>query len=684
MNTALRKTALAAAVAFSMVFAGFNALALTSEELQILSDIRNNIFGGSRLAAAFEQTTISGMEPTIFPLEVEDRGLLVWKIDEAQAASFAQEIGLQPPFTLSKVRALTVRGSQTLDAKIRQWLEARGLGQWIDFLYPQEYYVIADIGVTQRAETGAKLEFKTFVQLPGDPTPRLYRFANFKAVPGVELLELSSLAPAALTINAQPDVWSGELLTADGTLSWSVPLRVRPSDGPARPIAAVSRPAGDGDNRFVHFGPATGSVASETGTPDLFFDRRLSEAFLDAGQTVFGPQGVSANYYYDGSSVSGGFLPVRSREVQIQNTFGWSQYLSLKVEALVLDTLTEYLVEPKTIPVQAITTGGPGTCGGPATNSSELFSNLVGCALIGLPPDQVFGQLFQSIGPVVPPQELPVMYYALLDLYQGLNIFQGAERPKLFFSLLEDPSTIFINFEIPRHKVEEFEQEFLPEGFRLAKVLLYPEQRRAVYLVSLNVYQSVGPNISGFRAEWSTYVINPNEEDPKPRFSVLEAQTNVGGFDAVTALERYTTDLDLTDPQDLAQLIEPPSDVFVYTANETDGIQLEVRDFEEQIEVDVSIAYPSPSQILRTLPTTGWMEGNDFVYWGEVADILKYDDNVMFQELLVFEAEVSDTIRDTTFADYVDSDPLPIIIWNGPQKIALEPWGNLNDIQPVD
>ena len=106
---------------------------------------------------------------------------------------------------------------------------------------------------------------------------------------------------------------------------------------------------------------------------------------------------------------------------------------------------------------------------------------------------------------------------------------------------------------------------------------------------------------------------------------------------------------------------------------------------EEQIEVDVTIEYPDPSKILRTQPTTRWMEkANDFVYWGEVADILKYDDNVMFAELLVFNAQPSDFIRDTTFDGFVDPDPLPIIIWNGPQRIALEPWGNLDDIQPVD
>ena len=641
------KTILIASTAFSILVSSIGALALTSEEKQILTDIRNNIFGGSRLAAAFQQTTISGAEPPIFPLEVEDRGLLVWKIHEEYAQSFAREIGLSPPFTLSKVSPLTVRGSQATAGKVRRFLEERGLDRLIEDLYPEHYYVIADIGVTRRAETGAKLEFKTFVQLPNDTTPRLYRFSSYKAVPGVELLQLASNTPAALNVAAEPNLWSGNLSTDQGSLSWSVPLRFKSQEQYGR-------------------------------SPDL----RFSEAFLDAGESVFGPMGVAANYYYDGSSVSGGFLPVESRKVQVENTFSWSQYLSTDVETWILDTITEYLVQPNTSPVQ-VTTGGPGACGAPAADSSQLFSNLVGCALTGLSPELVFEQLFASAG-TVPPQEISTLYYGLLDVYQGLGIFQGTERPKLFFSLLEDPKTIFINFEIPEAKVRSFEETFLPGHFKLAKIRFYPEQRRALYAVSLNVYQSSGQNISGFRAEWSTYVINPAEEDPKPRFSVLEAQTNIGGFDAVTALERYTPDLDLTSPEGLQQLIEPPSDVFDYSANELDGIQLEVRDFEEQIEVDVSIAFPSPSRLLRTAPTTDWMEANDFVYWGEVADILKYDSKVMFAELLVFEALSSDYIRDTTFKGFVKPDPLPVIVWNGPQDIALEPWGNLDGIQPED
>ncbi|WP_078083788.1 hypothetical protein [Microbulbifer mangrovi] len=631
------KWVMAVCSALAFLTTHLQAVAISAEEKQILTEIRSGVFGGSRLAAAFQQTTISGAEPPIFPLEVEQRGLIVWEIHEKYAESFAQEIGLAPPFQLASVYPITVKGDQALAAIFRESAEQRGLTRILDILYPKRFYVIADIGNTSRAEDGAKLEFKTFVALPGDSTPRLYRFSSFKAQPGVELLQLSTSIPSSLTVEHDAGIWSGSLYTAEGSLEWNAKYRQR------------------------------GALRS-----------RLSEAFLDASELQFAPAGAAAKYFYDGSSVSGGVSLANTRRTFVGNTFSWSKYLKTGASALVTDTKAEFLVQPVTAPI-TVTSGGPGACGAPALNSSQLFSNLVGCVLAGVEPSLVFAQLFQSVG-ALPPQEIPTLYFGLLDLYQGLSILQGQERPKLFFSLRANPQTIFINFEIAPQKVKAFEEEFLPDGFELARMRFYPEQLKPVYAVSLNVYESVGQNISGYRAEWSTYVINPSEEDPKPRFSVLEAQTNIGGFDAVGALERYTPGLDLSTPEGLQQLIEPPSDLFTYSADLESGIQVEVLDLEEGIEVEVSIDTPPVSELLRTAPTTTWMEANDFVYWGEVADILKYDSKVMFAELLVFEVASQDVIRDTTFEGYVSENPLPIIIWNGPQEIALEPWGNLEDI----
>ncbi|WP_322804312.1 hypothetical protein SO574_18685 [Vibrio alfacsensis] len=634
----------------STTYANTNpALRISLEEKQILTEIRNNVFGGARLDAAFRQATISGQEPPIFPYEIDDRGLIIWELDPAQTQAFANSVGLFPPYQITSVNPIVIHRSPTDATRFEEFLEQKGWQRLRNILFPKKFYVVADIGLTTRAEQGYKVDLKTFVQIPGSDATSLYRFATYKATPGTDLLQLSNLTPAQIQLTSLPQQWSGTLLTSEGNLHWTVPLKTKKADIPKI-------------NKRMHF----------------------SQWYLDASEKVSGPMGSFSRYYYDGSSVSAKFIATKPRFTDIHHDFSWGQFVIGSPEAFVLAEVSEFLVQPVTAPVQVLA-GGVKACAlaTQSSNSSELFSRLIGCVLEGQNPQDVFATLFgiaQSKPTVLPAQTLPTLYYALLDIYQGLGILYGIEKPKMFFSLLTAPKTLFINFEIPANRVRAFEKAFLPSSFKLAKMRFYPEQRKAVYAVSLNIYQSVGQNLNGYRAEWSTYVINPEESDPKPRFSVLEAQTNIGGFDPIVALERYLPGMDFSNPATLAQLIEPPSDQFTYTENMNDGIQVRLRDNTEGIVLDVDIQYPPAPQMLKTNPTTEWMEANDFVYWGKVADILKYDQQVMFADLLVFPVKSTDLISDSTFAEYVKPKPLPIIIWNGGQDIALEPWGNLEAV----
>ncbi len=652
-RTATKVTLILCVVLSTKVFSNSNpALSISPQEKQILTLIRNNVFGGARLDAAFRQATISGEEPPIFPYDIENRGIIVWTLNPNQVQNFTASIGILPPFTLAEMEPLIVNDSPTNVSRFLDFLENRGLSHLKQLIFPKSFYVIADIGNTSRAEQGAKVEFKTFIKRPGS-APQLYRFASYKAVPGTDLLQLSNLSPANIVITTTPHKWSGLLSVNEGSLSWSVDLKTHGTTKPKM-------------NKFQYF----------------------SQWYLNASERVFGSMGASARYYYDDSSVSAKFKVTQPKTAAVENSFEWGQFVSNDPDIFVLSGKSEFLVQPISAPVQ-VTSAGVGNCAQVtlSENSSELFSHSIGCALTGIPPEQVFATLFsvaQSQPQVLPPANIPTLYFALLDLYQGLGILSGIEKPKLFFSLLESPKTIFINFEIETSKVKDFEESYLPKQFRLAKMRFYPEQRKAVYAISLNVYQSAGQNLNGYRAEWSTYVINPSEPDPKPRFTVLEAQTNVGGFDPIVALERYVPGMDFSNPETLAQLIEPPSDRFTYSESPESGIQISLMDSEENIELEVDIKYPPASQFLETHPTTSWMEANDFVYWGKVADVLKYDRQVMFADLLVFKVKPSDLIRDTTFSEYVKPEPLPIIIWNGGQDIALEPWGNLESLEVDD
>ncbi len=604
---------------------------IEAERKAVLQRIRNSIFGGSAINAALQQTTISGEEPPVFALELDDRALMVWRIKETDLAEFSELVGLESPLTLTRT---ALPGAATGDG------DDRG----------RHYYLLADISTANRAENGAMIEWKTFVSSASDATPRLYRFSKAVARAGLDLLEIRNDTASDLTIAKSGDSLVAVLNDPADSLSVSIPL----------------------------------------GGPEVADTLNLTREFLTAGEQTLGSAGFLSNYYYDGSSVSAPFQAIPVANVSVTGNLPWFRHVEQLEQILVASQPTQYLVQPRN---EVIQTNAEAQCladASSAGSSSELFACLTNAILTGKAPAAVYAELHAAAANLgLTLTATATLHYAVADLYQGLTIFAGAEKPKLFFALKPEPKAIFINFEIPEDRVADFKRDFLPTGFELAKVRFYPEQCDPVYAVSLNVYEAVGQNLDSFRAEWSTYVINPLEADPRPRFSVLEAQSTAGGFDPIIAMEQYRDwqqrnpgkAFNFLDPDSLFDLIEEPNPDFNYTVDSS--IRIQLTNMAEDILVDVDIAYPGEDRILTTRPLAGWMEANDFVYWEEVADILKYDSNVMFAELLVFEALPDDLILDNSFEGYVAPEPLPIILWNGPQHIALEPWGNLDDL-PIE
>jgi hypothetical protein len=504
---------------------------------------------------------------------------------------------------------------------------------------PKDYFILVDIANTERYVQGAKVEWKTFVAVGADPTPRILRFDSQTANPGVDLLDISAPPFGTVEWRVEDNTASGIVTNGEYLLEISIPF-----------------------HQTIWFESWYDPMKKK---PRFKWDYGFTEEFLTAGEHVYSVTGSNSRFYYDGSMVDAKLIDAKEDDIFIVNTFPWAAFMgNLESVAMPLKK-TKHLVQPIGPPVA------------PDSYESGLFAQLVGMVLAGTDPEAVFSILLND-PTVLQSGTLPTLYYAVLDLYQGLEIYVGEELPKMVFSLKKNPMAVFINFEIPVKNIWAFKNAFLPDHFYPAKIKFYPEQEKAVYAVSLNVYEAVGQSVSGYRAEWSTYVINPREENPKPRFSVIEAQTTSFGFDPQTALERFDPD----DPQNLEALLEPPADVFEYSLDEIGGLNISILDIEEDIRVNMSVAYPAEEDILFTHPLQSWMEANDFVYWGETADILKYDGNVMFADLIVFEAGPNDIVEDSAFAGYVDPEPLPIILWNGVQDIALEPWGNLQDINP--
>ena len=589
----------------------------TQADIDALLQVRPQLFGGSEIQAALEQSTINGAAPPIFGYDLSDRAIITWKVADHMAEAFAEAIGLPPFMTLAKAAPV---------AEFRiphQWQRTHRHYQ------PKNFYIVLEVGNASRYVQGTLVEWKTFVTIDGDPTPRLVRFDVQAAVPGVDLLEIFNPPFGAVNWTVSDELASGLIANAQGSvLDINIPRETLP--------------------RWIRW----------------LQQRRLSEEYLTAGERTFSPRGAQSRYYYDGSSVSARVTAVDPHKVSITNTFPWAAFAVDLTSVSLIERTTQHLVQPIGVPVA------------PDSAESAVFAQVTGLILSGAGPEDVFAVL----APFSDSPSYPTLYYGALQLYQALQIFAGQELPKLTFSLKVAPKTVFINFEIPQHKVKAFKEAFLPDQFELAKMRFYPEQRRPVYAVSLNVYDSVGTSVSGFRAEWSTYVINPDEENPRPRFSIIEAQTNGFGLDPLYARDAIRSGQ--YDPDNLFSLLEGPSDVFEFSLDEVNGLHVDIQDYAEGIAVDVSVPYPPERKILRTRPEKRWMEANDLVYWGEVADILKYDSNVMYADMIVFRPGKDAVIMDNAFEQYVNPRPLPIIYWDGVQDIALEPWGNLQDIEP--
>jgi len=617
-------------VIFSAASSGIAYDAFTEEDVNTLLSIRPLIFGGSKIQAALEQGTINGDQPPIFGYDAADRAIISWKIKEGKADSFAHAIKLPDRMSLVKVSPIT--------QSHRPWKAATSPSTH----RCKNYYIMVDIANTERFVQGTKVEWKTFVTVDEDPVPRILRFDSQNANPGVDLLDVFAEPFGHVLWRIEDGFASGLITNGKHILNISIPLKYRYVFDLTHGFSQCKYKKRLRVNRHEGF----------------------TEEFLRAAEHVYSPTGSHSRYYYDGSSVSAGIVSIKRHGVTIMNTFPWAAFIGELDSVAITAEKTKHLVQPIGIPVDQ------------GSDESALFAQLSGMILGEVQQETVFQVLDQSNAS----ENFPTLFYGVLDLYQALQIYAGKELPKMVFSLKKNPMAVFINFEIPRKNISSFKEAFLPDHFKLAKMRFYPEQKKAVYALSLNVYEALGQNISGYRAEWSTYVINPDEENPRPRFSVIEAQTSSTGFDPLIALELF--DPAQFDPGNLTALMEEPADVFEYLANDQDGIDISILDIAEDIEVDVSVAYPDEKDILHTRPLKRWMEANDFAYWGEAADLLKYDSNVMFAKLIVFKAGTEDIIKDTAFSGYVDPEPLPIILWNGVQDIALEPWGNVQDIIP--
>jgi len=242
------------------------------------------------------------------------------------------------------------------------------------------------------------------------------------------------------------------------------------------------------------------------------------------------------------------------------------------------------------------------------------------------------------------------LLYAQVALRDAAMVMLGRQDPTLRFTVLADPCSVYINFELKKNALDDFIDHIgLPEEFALTPVRCLDGEDPA-YLLTLNIYQVSGI-VRGSRAEWSTYV---DDGEGKPRYMVLEARSSSGSMDPVNIVTR-------ADRVDHARKAEN----LVSTVASKGGQVFRSR---------ISLSDKHPLAKLAT----EWIAANDRIYWRNgVFDRAWYDGNLFDSPVRVISRKDIEVDDGTEWARFVKRSPRHVLRYESELQFVLSPWFNV-------
>lgn len=246
--------------------------------------------------------------------------------------------------------------------------------------------------------------------------------------------------------------------------------------------------------------------------------------------------------------------------------------------------------------------------------------------------------------------------YAGLTMQSAFGVLIGTEQPLLPFVVLDDPPSVFFNYEIAPGQVDAL-SEFLelPPGFELAPVAIVEGETPRLYL-SLNIYavDGLGGALSGNRAEWSVYV---SKDGGRPSFMVVEARSSVGSLDPVnwftdgTPLEHERTEI---------------------------GILSDVES-EDGTKFQALIGQSGIDGAQEIFTTTSWAAANDRIYWRNgVADRVYYDGLLTNTEVLSVDPGTIRAFDNTLWSQFINPQPVNVLVYQTRLELVISPWYNVD------
>ena len=239
--------------------------------------------------------------------------------------------------------------------------------------------------------------------------------------------------------------------------------------------------------------------------------------------------------------------------------------------------------------------------------------------------------------------------YSQMMVYSGFRIAIGKDQPLVQFKVEMDPPSVYWVYRIKPSEIDSLTQKLrIPSNLSLTPVRCLDTDEPSYYL-ALNAYRVSGL-VNGVRAEWSVFV---RDSTNTPRYMIVDARSSNNSMDPVSIITKAST---------------------ILHKREGNVIRTQVGDGAAAFVSTITLPEQSPS----VHSSAEWVTANDYIYWGNgICDRTFYNAGLANTKVSLINSKNA-VINDGTFwAQFVEPDPVHILILNNAIEFVVSPWENV-------
>ncbi len=239
--------------------------------------------------------------------------------------------------------------------------------------------------------------------------------------------------------------------------------------------------------------------------------------------------------------------------------------------------------------------------------------------------------------------------YSQMVVFSGFRIAIGKEQPLVQFKVEMDPPSVYWVYRIKPSEIDNLAQKLrIPPNLSLCSIRCLDTDEPSYYL-AVNAYRVSGL-VNGIRAEWSVFV---RDSTNTPRYMIVDARSSNTSMDPVNIITKAST---------------------VVHKRESNMIHTQIGEGDTAFNSTITL----PDHLPSVHSSAEWVSANDYIYWGNgICDRTFYNAGLANTKQSLLSSKDA-AIKDGTFwAQFVQPDPVHILILNNAIEFVVSPWENV-------